>query len=204
MRSFLTSTLLALSFALATPATAKKFGFDTTITSPLTSAVKVEVVLSEDLAYRANNLPKKLKDRNGTRGLSAGFATNGFFGERDLELLQERLKSDLEKTFSKKGIETSDTSLTIFRVTLDDVTPNRPTFTQRTKQPGLSYNSFAKGGAEIKAELIAPDGRSLGNMSYAWYERDIRFAGLQGTWGDAYDAIQRFSRRAAKSLSTSR
>jgi len=56
MRSIIASTLLALSFTIAAPAMAKSYGFDTTVTAPLTSAVKIEVIVSEDMAHRANNL----------------------------------------------------------------------------------------------------------------------------------------------------
>ena len=87
MRSILTSSLIALSFAIAAPALAKTHGYDTTVSAPLTSAVKIEVVLSEDMAHRANNLPEKLSDRSGARGFNSGFSGNGFYGDRDLERL---------------------------------------------------------------------------------------------------------------------
>lgn len=200
MRSILTSSLIALSFAIAAPAMAKSYGYDTTVSAPLTSAVKIEVVLSEDMAHRANNLPEKLSDRSGARGFNSGFSGNGFYGDRDLERLTERLQSKLEKRLTKKGIEVSDTAPTVLRITIEDAKPNRPTFNQLSKEPGLSYQSFGNGGAELQAELIAAGGQSLGTMSYQFYENDIREAKYGGTWSDAHRAFGRFASKAAKTL----
>ena len=110
MRSILASSIIALSFTLAAPALAKSVGFDTTVTAPLTSAVKLEIVVSEDMAHRANNLPEKLSDRSSARGLRSGFAGNGFYGDRDIERLKERLESKLEQKFAKRDILISDTA----------------------------------------------------------------------------------------------
>ena len=201
MRSILASSIIALSFTLAAPALAKSVGFDTTVTAPLTSAVKLEIVVSEDMAHRANNLPEKLSDRSSARGLRSGFAGNGFYGDRDIERLTERLESKLEQKFAKKGILISDTASTILRITIEDAKPNRPTFNQLSKQPSLSFQSIGNGGAELQAELIAAGGRSLGTMSYRYYETDIRDARFGGTWGDAHRAFGRFASKAAKTLS---
>ena len=200
MRLILTSSLLALSLAVAAPAMAKSFGYDTTVTAPLTSAVKIEVVVSEDMSHRANNLPKKLSDRGQARSLRAGFSGNGFYGDKDIERLTERLESKLEKKFAKKGIQISDTASTVLRITIEDAKPNRPTFRQLSVEPGLSYESFGIGGAELQAELIAAGGQSLGTMSYKYYENDIRDAKYGGTWGDAHRAFGRFASKAAKTL----
>lgn len=201
MRSILASSLLALSFAVAAPALAKSRGYDTTVSAPLTSAVKIEVIVGKDMAHRANNLPVKLSDRSGARGFNSGFSGNGFYGDRDLERLTERLQSKLEAKFTKKGIEVSDTASTVLRITIEDAKPNRPTFKQLSKEPGLSFESFGIGGAELQAELIAAGGKSLGTMSYRYYENDIRDAKFGGTWGDAHRAFSRFASKAAKTLS---
>ena len=199
MRSVLASSLFALSFVIAAPTLAKT-GFDTTVTSPLTSAVKIEVVLSEEMSHRANNLPTKLRDRSNSRGLRSGFSGNGFYGERDLERLTERLESKLVRKLMKKGIEVSDNASTILRITIEDAKPNRPTFKQLSVEPSLSFESIGLGGAELEAELIAAGGRSLGTMSYRYYENDIRDARFGGTWGDAHRAFSRFASKAAKTL----
>jgi len=200
MRTILASSLLALSFSLAAPAMAKSSSFDSTVTAPLTSAVKIEVVLSEDMAHRANNLPKKLSDRSNARSLRSGFSGNGFYGDKDLERLTQRLESKLERRLAKKGIEVSDAAPTVLRVTIEDAKPNRPTFRQLSVETGLSFQSFAIGGAELQAELIAAGGTSLGTMSYEWYEHDIRDAQFGGTWSDAHRAFGWFARKAANTL----
>ena len=201
MRSILASSLIALSFAVTAPAIAKSYGFETTVTAPITTAVKIEVVVSEDMSHRANNLPKKISDRGHSSGLRSGFSGNGFYGDREITRLKERLESKLEKRLTKKGVQISDTASTVLRVTIEDAKPNRPTFEQLSKEPGLSYESFAIGGAELQAELIAAGGRSLGTMSYRFYETDIRDAKFGGTWGDAHRAFGRFASKAAKTIS---
>jgi len=200
MRSIIASSLFAFSLTVAAPALAKSYGFDTTVTAPVSSAVKIEVIVSEDMAHRANNLPKKLSDRSNARTLRSGFSGNGFYGDRDIERLTERLESKLEKKFAQKGIEVSDTALTVLRITIEDAKPNRPTFNQLSKEPSLSFHSFGNGGAELQAELIAAGGESLGTMSYRYYENDIRDAKFGGTWGDAHRAFGRFASKAAKTL----
>lgn len=202
MRKLLTTSLLAMSLIAAAPALAKSRGFDTTISSPLTTAVKIEIALSEDMAHRANNLPKKLPDRghNSSRLLNNGFAQNGFYGDRDLEYLQERLLSGLEKRFNKKGIKIDENAATVLRVTIEDAQPNRPTLKQLSQTPSLSFQSISLGGAEIAAELTAADGSSLGTMNYRYFETDLRDVRSGSTWHDANWAFQRFAARAAKTL----
>jgi len=68
MRRFVKTTIILGALTLAplavtTPAFAKSRGLETTITAPLTTPIKVEVIIGEDLAHRAENLPKKRRDR---------------------------------------------------------------------------------------------------------------------------------------------
>jgi len=201
MRRLLASSFIAASFAFTAPALAGTRNYETTVSAPLTSAVKIEIVVGEDLAHRANNLPKKLSDRGGSNRLNSGFSNNGYYGDKDIKRLTERLQSKIEKKFTKKGIEISNTASTILRVTLTDAKPNRPTFEQLSREPGLSFQSFGNGGAKIESELIAAGGVSLGTMNYKYYETDIRDAARgSGTWMDAYRAFGRYSSKVAKTL----
>ena len=202
MRRLLTTSLLAISLIAAAPALAKSRGFDTTISAPLTTSVKIEIVLSEDMAHRANNLPEDRSRRgaNFSRITNNGFAQNGFYGDRDLEYLQDTLLRNLEKRFAKKGIQIDDNAAAVLRVIIEDAHPNRPTLKQLSKSPSLSFRSLSIGGAEIAAQLTAADGSSLGDMSYRYFETDIRDSSFGGTWHDANRAIQRFAVRAAKTL----
>ena len=201
MRKILTSSLLTASLLFSATAFAKSFGYSSTITEPLASAVKIEIGLSEDLAHRANNLPKLIRDRSSSLRSNSGFANNGYYGDKDLDLLKKRLQSKIEKRFSKKGIAISENASTILRVTLADAKPNRPTFEQQSRDVSLSFQSIALGGAEIESELVTRDGRSLGNINYRWYENDIREASFGSTWSDTYRAFDRYASRAAKVLS---
>lgn len=202
MRRLILSSLTALSFAISAPAFASGNGFETSITAPLNTPLKIEVVIGEDLAYRANNLPKKLSDRNSIRS-NAGFSNNGFYGERDLNRLAERLQTRVEKRFNKRGVLLAETSPTTLRIVITDAKPNRPTFKQMSKEPSLSFQSFGIGGAEIKAEIIQAGGESTGDMTYRYYETTLdQFDRANATWSDAYRAFDRFARNAAKTLQT--
>ena len=75
---------------------------------------------------------------------------------------------------------------------LADAQPNRPTFKQMADRPGLSFESFGIGGARIEGHAIAPNG-VMTPLSYSYYEPDIRYARLAGTWSDAEWAIERFA-----------
>jgi len=74
-RKLLSTSLVVTAMALTLSASAKNRGFSSDITGSITTPVKIEVTLSEDLAFRADNLPEKLKDRgSGFRRLNSGFA----------------------------------------------------------------------------------------------------------------------------------
>ncbi|WP_371395970.1 DUF3313 family protein [Fretibacter rubidus] len=202
--TYLTSILVTMGTAalLSAPAQAGH-GFDTTITAPVQTTVKLDVQLSDEMAYRANNLPKSLRDRGGVGLSRSGFSANGYYGEKDLNRLTARLEKRLNEQLAKRGVTVDDNASTVLRVVLTDVRNNRPTFKQLSKEPGLSYDSFGNGGAEIEAELIRAGGEALGEMSYQWYENDIQDARFGGTWSDANRTIDRFAKKAAKTLGTS-
>ncbi len=203
MRHIFKSFILSAPLVLAAPMLANATGFESTLSAPLTTPVKIDIRLSEDLAYRANHLPKKLSDRGGSSRLGTAFGQNGHYGERDLNRLQERLEKKLTRRLEKKGIVVSDTATTVFRVTIIDAENNRPTFEQLSRETSLSYNnSVGTGGAEFEAEILAVDGSSLGIINYDWFETDIRDSSFGGTWRDANRAIDRFARRVAKEFTT--
>lgn len=202
-----TALILASTALILAPmsAVAKSRGFDSTISAPVQAPVKIEVVLSEELAFRANNLPKKLSDRgSGTRSLRSGFSGNGFYGDKSLNLLIEEVYEELNEDFAKKGILVSDDADIVLRVTLEDARNNRPTFEQLSRQPSLSFRSFGTGGAELNGELLSASGDTLGTVSYRWFESNINQFGFHqanGVWSDANRAISRFSNKTAKTLS---
>ena len=196
------SIVMTSSLLFAASTSAQATGFESTINAPIAPNVKIEVSLAEDLAHRANNLPEKLSDRGAGSGRSTAFSQNGYYGDKDLARLSQRVEEKLTRALTKRGVAVSDTAPTVLRVTLTDVKNNRPTFRQLSKDVILSYQSFGNGGAELEAEVIAAGGSSLGTMQYDWFETDIRDARFGGTWSDANRAIDRFAKRAAKKLSS--
>jgi hypothetical protein len=202
-----TALFLASAALILAPmsAAAKSRGFDSTISAPVQAPVKIEVVLSEDLAYRANNLPKKMSDRaSGARSLRSGFSGNGFYGDRSLNKLIEEVVEELNQDFAKEGILVSDDADIVLRVTIEDAKNNRPTFEQLSREPGLSFQSFGIGGAELSGELLSQSGESLGTLSYRYFETNIDLFGFpqaNGVWSDARRAISRFSKETADTLS---
>lgn len=193
--------ILVLGASLAFSSLANATGFDSDLATTITGPIKVEVVVSEDLAHRAEHLPKKLSDRGSSRRLNAAFANNGKFGQRDVDRLVEELNEELAEDFEKYGIIMSDDAPTLLRVTLEKVKPNRPTFRQLSVDSSLSFKSFGIGGAEITAEVIGAGGKSLGTMEYDYYSnfQDIQIHAVS-TWYDANRSISRFSKRASKKL----
>ncbi len=109
-------------------------------------------------------------------------------GQRDVDMLAADLKKAVERRLAKSGAY--DGSQIVLE--LADVQPNRPTFKQMSDTPGLSYRSFGTGGARIEGHAIAANG-VMTPLSYSYYEPDIRYARLGGTWADAYWTIDRFA-----------
>jgi len=173
--------------------------FESSIGVPV-GDVKVEVVLSEELAWRANNLPKDRRDRGSSRGLNDGFAGNGFYGEKDLDRLVDRLEKKMIKRLEKEGVEVDETSTNVLRLTLADVSPNRPTFEQQSRNSRLSFSSIGLGGASFEGTLISENGESEADISYAWYESSFCGVPTGGTWTDTNRAIDRFAKKTAKAV----
>lgn len=203
MRSKFKTLFIASVLSLSLPSFAQARAFKHNISAPLSSPVKIEVVLSEDMQHRANNLPKKLSSRNSaiSRGTRAGFGNNGYYGEKSLNQLATTLEKKMTKKFTKKGIVISDDAPVTMRVTIEDAKNNRPTFQQLSFQPSLSFQSFSLGGATLSADLIGQDGASLGTMNYRYYEHDLFFSQrFSGIWQDARRSFDRFANHAVKRL----
>ena len=188
------------TFAISQPAfaTSTSHKYESTLKN-INTPVRIEIKLSDELAYRADHLSKDIRDRANTRSLNDGFAGNGFFGQRELDKLQARFKKRLTNRLEKAGIKVEDKAPTVLHVVLSDAKPNRPTFKQLTKQASLSMSSFSIGGASFKAHLTKDDS-DLGNADYGWYESNILNSYQTGTWSDAYLAMDKFARKLAKDL----
>jgi len=189
---------LSAMFASSVAFAANSQRFESSIQAPA-GAVTVNVTLSEDLAYRAENMSKNLRDRSRSRGLRDGFASRSLYGQRDLDRLTERLKRKTEERLMKEGVEISDTGATVLNLVIVDADPNRPTFRQLANSASQSFKSFGVGGASFEGTMTRA-GENVGTVSYAWFENDIRDAQYSSTWSDANRAIDRFARKTAKSL----
>lgn len=195
--------LTALAGLISSPAFASNLTkFSENMTLPADASVNIEIGFSEDMQQRAIGMPEKLSDRSSARGLRDGFAANGFIGERELVILSDDLRDELETDFSRAGISVSPDASYTLRVTVVNAKPNRPTLEQLSVQPSLSFNSFGEGGAKVQAELIGPNGDVVGASEYGWYDSpiDYRFSQAQATWGDAKRVFSRFAKRTAKTI----
>jgi len=110
------------------------------------------------------------------------------FGSREVDDLAGRLQTTVSKRLARTGAFDGAR----IELVLVDARPNRPTFKQLGDRPGLSYQSFGVGGADIKGRAISADG-AVTPLSYRYYESDIRYARHGGTWADAESAFDRFA-----------
>ncbi len=196
-RSF---ALIAAAALMAAPVVSQARGFDFDFTQGISGPMKLEIVVSDDLAYRANNLPKKMSDRP-VRRLNASFGNNGRYGEKEITYLIKDMNEELTHDFAKRGITLSDTASTTLRVTIEDVKPNRPTFKQLSTDSSISFQSFGIGGAEVSAEITSASGEIIGQVDYDYYSNlgDTPFPPV-GTWEDTQRAFSRFSRSLSKKI----
>ena len=192
-------TLLTTSAAaLLVTACATAPSFDTDLAAA-TGPIKLEVVPSEDLAYRANNEPRT---PDGIR--RSAFGQGGHLGDDAIAYLVEETTEELVRDLGKAGVALDDDAPTVLRVVIEDARNNRPTFRQLAQEPSLDFNSFGVGGAEFSAALLDADGATLGAFDYEWYDTltGSNIDQGNGVWTDANRAISRFSRRTAESLAT--
>ena len=110
------------------------------------------------------------------------------YGVRDVNELADRLQTRVAKRLARTGAYSNAK----IELVLNDVQPNRPTFKQLGDKPGLSYDSFGIGGAEITGQAIAADG-AVTPISYRYYESDIRYSRIGSTWADAEGTFDRFA-----------
>ena len=116
------------------------------------------------------------------------------YGLRESDKLSKRLDEKVRNAFDKAG-------LTVHRIeiTLEDAKPNHPTFKQLGDTPGLDgFRSVSLGGAKITGQVFDEEGNSIGQLTYRWFENDIRFAQHGGTWSDANRAINRFAKQTSE------
>lgn len=116
------------------------------------------------------------------------------YGERDLQRLAAELEADVEKALAASGRLPEGSRV---ELVLTDARPSRPTFEQMARTPGLDMRSVYNGGAAIRAVEITPSGERR-EVSYSWYENDIRWGRAKTVWTDAETAFDRFARDYAR------
>jgi hypothetical protein len=109
-------------------------------------------------------------------------------GVREVNDLAARLQTTVARRLAKTGAYDGAR----IELVLADAKPNHPTFKQMGDRPGLDYQSFGVGGAEIEGRAIAANG-TVTPLAYKYYESDIRWAYIGGTWADADGTFQRFA-----------
>lgn len=168
----LTATLLAMpTLALA------QRGLEAEYFGPFSGPITLaDVGVSEQLAAKASEL-----------------------GQRELDMLKDTLRNDVERELV--GGNLAGTGGQVLTVVLEDVTPNRPTFTQQGQsQRAPTAASLGVGGAEVSATLTNPDGEIIARFRYSYSTPDVRFV-IPGTeWDDARRTFDRFATRLRASL----
>lgn len=124
----------------------------------------------------------------------------GEYGQQDVDHLLDTLHDAVMLELQERGLLVQGESARAIDLVLVDASPNRPTFRQLARNPGLSMQSFSRGGAHIEAQIHGADGAIADRFEYDWYTRDIEDAYYRGVWTDADRAIGRFADRLADRL----
>ncbi len=121
------------------------------------------------------------------------------YGEREGETLTEEIIEDLDRAFTKAGVDPARVDIVIV-----DAKPNRPTLEQMSARPGLdAFRSISLGGMKLTGTAYDADGNVLASQEYGWFENNIRDVVGSGVWTDANRASRRFATKMAKELSES-
>lgn len=121
------------------------------------------------------------------------------YDSSDVKVLSSSLTKKVRAQLQSAGVWADQGGDTLV-LTLTKLTPNRPTMAQMRAKPSLSFQSYGLGGASLTGQLMAPDGKDLGNVSYSWEETWIENVRNVGTWYDANRAFSLFARHLARDL----
>jgi hypothetical protein len=125
------------------------------------------------------------------------------YGEKDIALLKDTLRADLERELGRIGrLAEGGAADAVLDIVLEDALPNQPTAKQQTASPQpLDPRSVFVGGAHVSAVLAGGDGQALGRFDYEWQTRpDIRQAEYATTWTDARRTLQKFASQLADAI----
>ncbi|GAM97896.1 hypothetical protein U91I_01526 [alpha proteobacterium U9-1i] len=133
--------------------------------------------------------------------LSAEYQTkvDDEIGARDSQVLADFVTRTVSRQLTQRGASIADGAPVRVEITIVDADPNRPTWEEMRRTPGLSeFWSVSTGGAELSATLRGADGRVLGEVSHRYFSNSLAdIVGSPDTWSDANRATYRFARKVA-------
>jgi len=109
------------------------------------------------------------------------------YGEKEKTVITDMIKEEIAKKFSGKDYR--------YEININQITPNRPTMQQMDNKPGLSYQSFGIGGANISGKVFDQSGKLVAETKYDYYGNDIWHSQYDWTWHDAEWAVERFVKK---------
>jgi len=122
------------------------------------------------------------------------------YGARAIDDLRETLREDVEQALDRAGLLGSDAPDITITLVLENAWPNRPTREQMRAEPGLSYLSVSRGGADLSAILYDREGQEIGRIAYDWRTPFIEDSAHRSTWSDAERTFERFANRLVEAV----
>ena len=158
----------------------------------------MRVFHSEDMIFRADNIPKNLGGSAGSMSFSKGFFEDGNYGMPALEKLEKKLEKEITSRLEKSGWSIvnslEENPDYVLQVLILDAKNNRPTHNQlsHSLDDGLKV-----GGASLVAKFtLVSDVSKFKAFSFNWYDRGQNNL----TWGGAHQAFLKFSKKLSKKL----
>ena len=178
MRAFASlCAALVVLLASAAPAFAISNAFKTSFKAAPVKIARIEVKVSD----KVRSEPKR-------------------WGPEDIAYLKKELVKKTRRALQAKDLMDAKNGALLV-LTLEDVTPNRPTMRALQQRRHLDFISSGLGGAKISARLSGPGGEALGQAHGQWSETQLDELTIDnGTWFDARRAFDWFARHLAKAL----
>lgn len=185
------SCIIAITLVVSAtwPAWAKPIEAELFIDTPI-NVTEITVTMNEELVGRR------------TSSWAARHRGEFMVHPVEAERLAAKLHDDLTKAFAQTAhTDSADITPATLAVTITQIKPTNPGFTRNGSAAGISpHGSVALGGATIEAQLVGPDDRVLGTLSYHAYDRFLDETLAQGPWSRARRTFRTFANRAADAV----
>lgn len=121
------------------------------------------------------------------------------YGVREGARLQETLTQYVARELEARGLSGRQVQI---ELSIIDAKPNRPTFEQTARTPGLdAFRSISLGGAELRAVIRNASGAELETIDHRYYSTDIYSSSFTAdTWGDARRSMRRLAVKVADAV----